>query len=137
MFLVIRNLCHGSGGQSPASRLGGQGSILDQSVWDLGWARWYWDEFFSELFCFILLVSFHQCSVLVLLSTTDATYSQQLKVPLNNALKGQSERYTQLVLMTLPVELTSVVFGRVSYSCLSEYYHNGHRISSLDTDLCI
>jgi len=40
------------------------------------------------------------------------------------------------MLTTLPVEFTSVLFGRVSYSCLSEFYQNGHRVCSLDTELC-
>lgn len=91
---------------------------------------------FLPTLLFFLLVSFHQCSVLIPSSTTDAVYSQQLTVPFNNTQKGQAERYTQLMLTTLPIEFTSVVFGRVSYSCFSQYYQNGHRICSLDTEPC-
>jgi hypothetical protein len=30
-----------------------------QAMWDLWWAKWHWDRFFSEFFSFSLSVSFH------------------------------------------------------------------------------
>ena len=34
-----------------------------QSIWDLWWAKWHWDRFFSEYFGFPLSLLFHRCSI--------------------------------------------------------------------------
>jgi hypothetical protein len=38
--------------RSPASHREGLGSITSQSIWDVWWTKWRWDEAFSEYFCF-------------------------------------------------------------------------------------
>lgn len=37
---------------------------LGQSVSDMWWTKWHWDEAFYKYFGFPLSVSFHQCSIL-------------------------------------------------------------------------
>jgi hypothetical protein len=37
------------------SHLGG----VSQSMWNLWWTKWHWNRFFSEVFGFPLLISFH------------------------------------------------------------------------------
>jgi hypothetical protein len=44
---------------------GGTSSNPDRSMWDLWWAKWHWDKFFSEYFGFPLSISFHRCSIKV------------------------------------------------------------------------
>lgn len=46
--------CHGSGSLLLGCHVGGLGSILGQSVWDLCWAKQHWHRFFSEYFGFSL-----------------------------------------------------------------------------------
>jgi hypothetical protein len=59
--------CHGSGGYPPASHRGGPGSIPGQSMWDLWWTKWHWDRFSPEFFGFPLSISFHRCSIIILI----------------------------------------------------------------------
>jgi len=43
-------------------------------MWDLWWAQWDRDWFFSECVGFPLLVSFHQCSMLVFIGLLSTVY---------------------------------------------------------------
>jgi hypothetical protein len=58
-------LWYGSGGQLQASQLEDSGLILGQSKWDFWWMKWHWDKCFSTYISFLLLVSFHQCFMLI------------------------------------------------------------------------
>lgn len=52
--------------QSLANNSGSAGSIPSRSIWGLYWTKWQWVRFPSQNFGFLLLVSFHQCSILML-----------------------------------------------------------------------
>ena len=48
--------------------------------------------FFSQYFSFPLSVSFHQCSILIHSSTTDAVWSSKLTMPCNKIIKNRGWR---------------------------------------------
>ena len=48
--------------QLPTTRV--KGSISQQSTCELLWKQRQWNRFFSQYFRFLLLISFHQCSIL-------------------------------------------------------------------------
>jgi hypothetical protein len=41
----------------PTSHRGGPGSMPGQSMWDLWWANWHWERFFSWYFGFHSIVT--------------------------------------------------------------------------------
>jgi hypothetical protein len=45
MHLHETRPCYSSGGWSPASHRGGQGSIPGRAMWALWWTKWRWDMF--------------------------------------------------------------------------------------------
>jgi hypothetical protein len=49
-------------GYVPSSRRGGPGSHLDKSMRYLWWTSWYWDMFSSDVFGFLLSISFRRGS---------------------------------------------------------------------------
>jgi len=60
--LYVR-LCHDSGHWPLATEE--WWSVSGQAMWNLWWKQWQWDRFFSDCLHFPLLVSFHQCTVLI------------------------------------------------------------------------
>lgn len=44
--------------------------ILGQSLWEWWQTKWHWNRFFSEWFRFPMLVSFHQCIILLFNSSS-------------------------------------------------------------------
>lgn len=57
--------CHGSGGRSPASRIGSLASIPGQLVCDMWCTKWHWSRFPSQHFSVSLSVSCQQCPILI------------------------------------------------------------------------
>jgi len=55
---------HSSGSLTPVCHHGGPGIIPGWSMWDLCWAKWQWDRFFTQNFSFPWSVSFDQQSTL-------------------------------------------------------------------------
>jgi len=88
-FLTVSGVCHGSGHWLTACRCGDLCWIWDHYVWNLWWAKWHWDWFFSEYLSFLLPMSLHQFCTLVhsSLPVTDTLLFWQLRVWLKNKLK--------------------------------------------------
>ena len=63
--------CHGSDSLLLDCHLGGLGSILGQSMWDLCWIKWHWHRFFCEYFGFGFSLSFYRCSIVIHSSVTN------------------------------------------------------------------
>lgn len=76
------------------------------------WAHWHWDRTFFEYVDFPLSLLFHQCSIHICPSTTDAIQSYQLR-----------ESSNQTLLSLLPLSLSLPVFSvfdRLEKSCFSD-----------------
>ena len=56
-----------------ACHCGGPSSKPGQYVQNVWWAKWQWYRFVSQYFSFPLTVSFHQCSIHIHSSISDAT----------------------------------------------------------------
>ena len=55
--------------------LGFHSRTVRNGIWDFWWTKWPWDMFFSESICLLLLLSFHQWSILIVLWPTIYNFS--------------------------------------------------------------
>jgi hypothetical protein len=66
---MLRELCHGLGSRLPPFTRGDPVLIKGQSVWDLWWTKWHWNQCIDEWVGFTLSVSLCQCIKLIFICT--------------------------------------------------------------------
>ena len=104
--------CHGSRSQtSPSQR--GYFAILVQFVWNLWWTKWQRNRYLAEYVGFLPSVSFHQCSILIIIFkatlNTGGKREKPEDLPTKVMIFGNGEHQERKVL-TLILSYTSAGF---------------------------